>query len=49
MKRIAALFAALLFAFAVVACDNGDDATTAPTDEPIAEEAADEAADEASE
>jgi hypothetical protein len=36
MKRIAALFAALVFAFAVVACDDGDDPTAAPTDAPTA-------------
>jgi hypothetical protein len=41
MKRIAALFAALLFAFAVVACDNGnDDETDAPAGSPAASEAA---------
>ena len=44
MKRIAALFAALVFAFAVVACDDGDDATTAPADSPAAEDAVDDAA-----
>jgi hypothetical protein len=40
MKKIAALFAALVFAFAVVACDDGDDATEAPADSPAAEEPA---------
>ena len=39
MKRIATLFAALVFAFAVAACDNGDDdATDAPAESPAAEE-----------
>ena len=38
MKRIAALFAAVLFAFAVVACDDGGDATEPPTEEPAVEE-----------
>jgi len=42
MKRIAALFAAVVFAFAVVACDNDDDATEAPTESPAASEAAEE-------
>jgi hypothetical protein len=50
MKRIAALFAALLFAFAVAACNDDDgDATEAPTDAPAAEEVADEATEEESE
>ena len=49
MKRIAALFAALVFAFAVAACDDDGDATEAPTDAPAAEEAVDEAVDEESE
>ena len=40
MKRIAALFAAVVFAFAVVACDGDDDATEAPADSPAATEAA---------
>ena len=44
MKRIAALFAAVVFAFAVAACGDDGDATEAPTDEPVAEEAADDAA-----
>jgi len=38
MKKITALFAALVFAFAVVACDDGDDPTDAPTDAPAAAE-----------
>ena len=43
MKRIAALFAAVVFAFAVVACDNdNDDPTEAPTESPAASEAAEE-------
>ena len=49
MKRIAALFAALVFAFAVAACNDDGDATEAPTDAPAAEEAADEATEEESE
>ncbi len=32
LKSIAGLFAALVFAFAVVACDDGDDATEAPAE-----------------
>ena len=44
MKRIAALFAAVVFAFAVVACDDGDDdATEAPAESPAAEEVVEEA------
>jgi hypothetical protein len=39
LKRLAALFAALLFAFAVVACDNDNDATDSPTEAPSAEAA----------
>ena len=46
MKRIAALFAAVVFAFAVVACDDDADATEAPTDAPAAEEAAEEETEE---
>lgn len=42
MKRIAALFAAVVFAFAIVACDGDDDPTEAPTDEPAVEEPAEE-------
>lgn len=43
LKRIAALFAALVFAFAVAACDDGgDDATPSP--EAVATEAVDDAA-----
>ncbi|MGD8485480.1 MAG: hypothetical protein PVH07_02465 [Chloroflexota bacterium] len=42
MKKLTALFAALVFAFAVAACDDGDDATEAPTASPVAEEAAEE-------
>lgn len=42
MKKIAALFAALLLTFAVVACDGDDDATEAPADSPAATEAASE-------
>jgi hypothetical protein len=40
MKKLAALFAALLLTFAVVACDNDDEATEAPADSPAATEAA---------
>jgi len=47
MKRIAALFAALVFAFAIVACDGDSDPTASPTDEAAAEEAVDGAAEEA--
>jgi hypothetical protein len=36
LKSIAGLFAALLFAFAVAACDNDDDKTEAPTEAPTA-------------
>lgn len=40
LKNLAGVLAALLFAFAVVACDNGDgDATEAPAS-PAASEAA---------
>ena len=50
MKRIAALFAALVFAFAVAACDDDGDATEAPAEEPAAEEQVEEeAAEEESE
>ena len=43
MKRIAALFAAVVFAFAVVACDDdNDDPTEAPAESPAASEAAEE-------
>ena len=42
MKRISALFAALVFAFAFGACDDGGDATEAPADSPAAEEVVDE-------
>jgi hypothetical protein len=43
MKKITALMAALLFAFAVVACNNDDDdATEAPAESPVASEAASE-------
>ena len=50
MKRIAALVAALVFAFAIAACDGDDDATEAPTDEAAVEQPADEeAAEEESE
>ncbi len=34
--KIVGLLAALVFAFAVVACDNGDDATEAPVESPAA-------------
>ena len=45
MKRFAALFAALVFAFAVAACnDDGGDATQAPADSPAADEVVDEEA-----
>lgn len=40
MKKFTALLAALVFAFAVVACDNNDDATEAPADSPVATEEA---------
>ena len=46
MKKIAALFAALVFAFAVVACDDGDDPTEAPTEAPAAEEPAEDETEE---
>jgi hypothetical protein len=39
MKKIATLFAAVVFAFAVVACDNDDDPTEAPTEPAATEEA----------
>lgn len=39
MKRFAALFAALVFAFAVAACNGDDKATEAPADSPTATEA----------
>ena len=42
LKSIAGLFAALVFAFAVVACDNDDDPTEAPAESPAASEAASE-------
>jgi hypothetical protein len=43
MKKITALMAALLFAFAVVACnDDDEDATEAPVESPVASEAASE-------
>ena len=42
LKSIAGLFAALLFAFVVVACDNDDDATDAPAESPAATEEASE-------
>ena len=38
LKNITALLAALVFAFAVAACnDDGDDATDAPADSPAVE------------
>ena len=40
LKNITALLAALLFAFAVVACNDDDDATPAPAESPAASEAA---------
>ena len=40
MKKIAALFAVVVFALAVVACDDGGDATEAPADSPAVEEPA---------
>lgn len=49
MKRIAALFAAVVFAFAVVACDNDSDATEEPSAEAAVEETVDEAVEEAGE
>ncbi len=36
LKQIAGLLAALVFAFAVVACNGNDDATEAPADSPAA-------------
>jgi hypothetical protein len=44
MKRIVTLFAAVVFAFVVVACDDGGGATEAPTDAPPATEEATEEA-----
>ena len=39
LKSLAGLLAAMLFAFAVVACNNdGDDATEAPAESPAAAE-----------
>jgi hypothetical protein len=40
--KIVGLLAALVFAFAVVACDNDDDATEAPAESPAASEEASE-------
>ncbi|MFV2062474.1 MAG: hypothetical protein ACC726_03050 [Chloroflexota bacterium] len=41
LKKIGMMFAAVLFAFAVVACaDNNNDATEAPSAAPAATEAA---------
>jgi hypothetical protein len=40
LKNITALFAALLFAFAVAACNDDDDPTEAPSAAPVASEAA---------
>ncbi len=40
--KIVGLLAALVFAFAVVACDNDDDATETPADSPAASEEASE-------
>ena len=40
MKKITALFAALLLTVAVVACNNDDDATEAPAESPAATEEA---------
>jgi hypothetical protein len=42
MKKIAALFAALLLTLTVVACNNDGDATEAPAESPAATEAASE-------
>ena len=42
MKKITALFAALLLTFAVVACGGDDDATEAPAESPAATEEASE-------
>ena len=43
MKKIAALFAALVFAFAIAACDDGnDDATEAPESPAVESPVADE-------
>jgi hypothetical protein len=40
LKNIAGVIAALVFAFAVVACNDDDDATEAPVASPVASEAA---------
>ena len=39
MKKIAALLAALVFTFAIAACNNDDEATEAPAGSPAASEA----------
>jgi hypothetical protein len=49
MKRIAALFAAVVFAFAIVACDGDSDATEEPSAEAAVENAVDDAAAEVEE
>ena len=46
MKKLTALFAALVFAFAVAACDDGDDATEAPAESPAVEAEAEGEAEE---
>lgn len=40
LKSIAGAFAAIVFAFAVVACNDDADPTEAPTEAPVATEAA---------
>ena len=42
MRKLATLFAAVVFAFAVVACDGDDDPTEAPAESPAASEEASE-------
>jgi hypothetical protein len=42
MKKITALLAALLLTFAVVACDDEEEATEAPAESPVATEEASE-------
>jgi hypothetical protein len=43
LKNITGVLAALVFAFAVVACnDDGDDPTDAPAESPVASEVASE-------
>ncbi len=40
LKKITALFAAMLFAFAVAACNDDSEPTDAPAASPVASEAA---------